>query len=210
MELSTRQKELVKEISQANIKSVRVIAAGLVEIRSIFKEEQNWSEFVSSKVLGFSEKTCYDYCAAEPWLRTTGVDDEVLGKLSVRSMAWIAQLQETDADRFNELEKRLLKGEVLTQSDIRPPKEAEPKQTKKELIEKVSKQAEVIRLLSSDAERLTSARDFWMKRARELERKHEEAHVEYQETVPGWIDELLGSGKIDPLPKKARKQLASR
>ena len=155
MRLTSRQSAIIKSIASASIKSVRAIAEGLVEIRDLFKEEEQWVEFARSNALGYGERTIYDYCSAHTWLSTTEVDDEVLGKLSVRSMAWLAQLQASEDNSFADLEQRLLEGEVLTQADIRPPSEKKDERlSRTELVE-------MVRQFKNDGDKLKRELNFW-------------------------------------------------
>lgn len=155
MKLTDTQMKLVQEISDSSIGCVRTISSALVQIREGFKEEGEWVEFARSNTLAYGERTLYDYCAASEWLKTTKVKDGVLGRLSVRSMAWMAQLKETDSKKFNELEKRLISGEVLTQADIRP-----PSQDTKEVVSR-KELVEMVRQFKNDGDKLKKELEFW-------------------------------------------------
>ena len=199
MKLTARQNKIIEDISSASIRSVRKIAEALSELRSTFSDEDGWTGFCQSGTLGYGERTITDYVTANAWLQETEVEDTVLGKLSVRSMAWMALLKEADAERFTELEARLLVGEVLTQGDIRPAKEREDKPSWKVLATQ----------FKSDADKLGREVVFWKERLHYLERIQGVELTEYpeaeQDDAVSDADALWKSVTVSNRKKTVRK-----
>lgn len=113
--------EVCEHLIRSSFSFIRETAQSLVQIKSMIPQG-NWIAFCESEALPFSARHCFDLVAAWTWLEDTRVEDEVLGRLSVRTMAKLGIYKSTTKNiaLFNQIEKEyLLEGIAISENQLK-------------------------------------------------------------------------------------------
>ena len=108
----TKVNKLCDSINTETGSYFKSVVRSLAEIRKTLKEDKNWLVFCSSGQLPFSSRQIRDLVQASEWLSMTGVSDNVLGRLSTRTIARIGGIQNDET--LSEIESRLTDGEIMS------------------------------------------------------------------------------------------------
>jgi hypothetical protein len=199
----SKVKQKIELISDAHFNSTKEIAKAIYDIKLALIGEDEWTAFCESDAIGFGSRTIMDYARARDWLMGTEVPEQVIGKLSVRVMAKMAQLKlketthgvkesndnEKERELFDQLEQRMMNGEVITQEKFseayreivssKPSKTTSKDKplTKSDLVQEVTR-------LSEQTVRLNEELDFYKARCQLLESIQGVQLSEYVEKQP--------------------------
>jgi hypothetical protein len=186
---AAKVKKNIQLIAEAHFTSTKEIAKAIYTIKLDLIGEEEWIAFCDSDAIGFGRRTIMDYARARDWLIGTEVPEQVIGKLSVRVMAKMAQLKhkevkhgvkesnenEAELRLFDQLEERMIDGEVITQEkfseayrEVVSNKASKTTTSKDKPLTKLEL-TELVTELNEQTQRLNEELDFWKARCQLLE-----------------------------------------
>jgi len=117
--------ECVQSVATTTAGTYKQLAAAFAKARDLLPADgRNWIKWTNAIQLNVGARTIQELAGANKWLQSTSVPDETLGKLAARTISMIAQ---ADARKQNELEAQLIKGRILTVTDVKTAIEGTPK-----------------------------------------------------------------------------------
>ena len=130
--------DCIKTVAQTTTATYKKLAEAFDKVKNALPEK-NWTKWTNDAELNIGARTIQDLAIGNKWLSSTSVPEEMIGKISARSIAMIA---EADAKKQKEVEERLKGGEVLSTSQVKiaisgPAEERKAVESKKDLLARI-------------------------------------------------------------------------
>ena len=130
--------ECIKTVAETTTATYRKLAEAFDTVKKALPE-RNWTKWTNDVELNIGARTIQDLAIGNQWLSSTSVSDEMIGKISARSIAMIAG---ADAKKQKQVEDRLKDGEVLSTSQVKiaiegPANEKKAVESKRELLARI-------------------------------------------------------------------------
>lgn len=130
--------DCIKTVAQTTTATYKKLAEAFDKVKKALPDK-NWTKWTNDAELNIGARTIQDLAIGNKWLSSTSVPEEMIGKISARSIAMIA---EADAKKQKEVEDRLKGGEVLSTTQVKiaidgPAEERKAVESKKDLLTRI-------------------------------------------------------------------------